>query len=368
MRLLINISNNIGGGSFQVAHSFVQECKKYSMNEYIVVVNSKVYQLFDIESFPSNFKFLCIKNNSFITLAKKMKVIETRYNPDVVFTVFGPSYWKSNAPQVVGFANPYYILIDRSITVGLKKCFSSLQYLLIRMKKIIHTFYMNHEADVIIAETKYCTEEFLKMFKKVKKGYTVSNTYSSFFEKAVLPIKHEKFVLLTVSKYYKHKNLEIINEVCKELSKKKISDIEFMLTLDENNYKRLFSHNPYVVNVGYTAPQDCPSLYAKADVMFLPTLAECFSASYPEAMKSRIPIITSDFEFAHSICNDAALYIDPFNPKDIVDKIITIKTNKQLYDSLIQKGECRINSFPVASKRCEKYLEICTETMLEYRK
>ena len=51
---------------------------------------------------------------------------------------------------------------------------------------------------------------------------------------------------------------------------------------------------------------------------------------------------------------DAALYINPFNPKDIVDKIIALKTNKQLYDSLVQKGKCRIKDFPVASKRCEK--------------
>lgn len=367
MKLLINISNNIGGGSFQVAHSFIQECKKHTENDYIVAINSRVYHLFDIESFPSNFKFLCIEGGSFLTLAKKMKVIEKKFNPEIVFTVFGPAYWRPNVPHVVGFANPYYISMNNKVADSLKKVFTKKQYLAIRLKKILHTFYMNRDADSLIAETQYCTDGFLKIFKKVKQGYTVSNTCNSFFDSFVEPIGHENFTLLTVCKYYKHKNLEIINKVCKELSSRKITDVKFILTLDNEIFEKLFKDNSYVINAGYTAPKDCPNLYAKADAMFLPTLAECFSASYPEAMKSQIPILTSDFEFAHSICNDAAIYFNPFNASEIAEKIVSLKNDKGLCDSLVKKGKTRLKNFPSAPNRCEEYLRICKETMEAYR-
>lgn len=363
MKLLINISNNIGGGSFQVAHSFVQECKNYLENNYIVAVNSKVYNLFDVALFPANFRFICIKNRFFFTLARRMKKVEKRFAPDVVFTVFGPSYWRSKSPQVIGFANPYYLLINEKIVGVLKKVFSKKEYFAILIKKILHTFYMNRDADVLIAETQYAMSEFLKIFKKVKKGYTVSNTCSSFFDFPIVRQRHKNFTLLTVCKYYKHKNLEIINAVTKKLSEKNVYDISFIVTLDDENFERLFKDNPYVINAGYTSPKDCPTLYAMADAMFLPTLAECFSASYPEAMKSGVPILTSDFKFAHSVCNNAALYFDPFNEKEITDKILALKTDETLYETLVHNGKKRLKDFSTAKNRCEEYLKICQEAM-----
>ena len=55
--------------------------------------------------------------------------------------------------------------------------------------------------------------------------------------------------------------------------------------------------------------------------MFLPTFLECFSASYAEAMLMKKPIITSNLGFAQNVCKDAAVYFDPCNPEDIIDKI-----------------------------------------------
>ena len=269
----------------------------------------------------------------------------------------------SVAPQVVGFANHYYILINENIAGVLKKCFSKKQYLAIRIKKILHTFYMNRDADVIVAETPYATEGFLKVFKKVKKGCTVSNTCSAFFDDMPKKRPHEHFVLLTVCKYYRHKNLEVINPVSEELLRRNVSDVRFVMTLDDDNFSRLFKDNPLVINAGYTEPKDCPALYANADAMFLPTLAECFSASYLEAMKSGIPILTSDFDFARSICKNAAVYFNPFCPEEICDRIIELKDDAALRERLIHKGEIRVKDFPSSKERCESYLNICKEAL-----
>ena len=155
--------------------------------------------------------------------------------------------------------------------------------------------------------------------------------------------------------------MEIINDITKRLVERNVQDIRFIVTLDDFNYDRLFKNNQYVINVGYTKPQDCPSLYANSDAMFLPTLAECFSASYPEAMKMQVPIITSDLPFAHSICKNAAIYVNPFDADEICDKIITLKDSESLKKQLINFMNIRFADFPNASERCKNYLTICNE-------
>ncbi|MFW5820255.1 MAG: glycosyltransferase, partial [Bacteroidota bacterium] len=104
-----------------------------------------------------------------------------------------------------------------------------------------------------------------------------------------------------------------------------------------------------------------PSLYQECDAMFLPSLLECFSASYPEAMAMEKPIITVDLGFAHSICNDSALFFNPIDSTDALNKIEALRINADLRKNLILKGKKRLEDFPSSKERAVKYLEICEE-------
>lgn len=363
MKLLINLSNNLGGGSVQVALSFVRECIKYFENEYVVAANEKIAKLFDFDSFPSNFKFLTVSESKWWKLSFAMKKIENEEKPDVVFTVFGPSYWRPNAQHVVGYANPYYFNMD-----GLfKKRMNKVQFIKLKLKRILHFYFMNRDTDVIITETEFTTAAYINLFHHVKKGFTVSNTCSNYFtdyKQNSAEKKSDYFTLLTLSKYYPHKNIEIIKDVCELLKQKSINDIRFVLTIDEENYKRIFGYdNKFVKTLGPVKPEDCPALYEKCDAMFLPTLAECFSASYPEAMIMKKPILTSNLPFATSVCNDAAIYFNPLDANDILEKILNLKTDKNLYDELVEKGFARYKDFPSAQERAKSYLSICNSVV-----
>ena len=92
--------------------------------------------------------------------------------------------------------------------------------------------------------------------------------------------------------------------------------------------------------------------------MFLPTLLECFSASYPEAMYMKCPILTSNLSFAHSLCGDSAIYFDPLNPKDIAEKILYLAREKEVQNSLIAKGTAQLSFFDSFDTRADKYLQI----------
>src|SRR5690606_5173583 len=94
----------------------------------------------------------------------------------------------------------------------------------------------------------------------------------------------------------------------------------------------------YIVYLGKVSIYQCPSLYQQSDYLFLPTLLECFSASYAEAMKMKNIILTSDLDFAKGICGDAAVYFNPLDEIDIVNRILEIDRNEERQLQLINNG------------------------------
>lgn len=369
MKLIVNLSNNLGGGGLQVALSFLSECRHFDQNEYHVFLSPDVARQTDRSVFGRNFFFYDIPAVPFWKLGRILSPLERQIRPDVVFTVFGPSYWRPKAKHVMGYARPHYIYPE---SIFLKKL-SFEERIRFNLKKSIQSFYIKHDADVYVAETEDVTARFKKIFEK-ERVYTVSNTCSKHYFSPQpfapkLPSRQpEEFRLLTLSAYYPHKNLEIIPKIIDALKdSSEAKHIRFALTLKPEDYQRVIpsQYREWVYNVGPVPVKECPALYQECDVMFLPTLLECFSASYPEAMAMNRPILTSDLGFAHSICGDAAMYFDPVNPCDIARKIVVLKNDASLRQSLVEKGRGRITAFPTARERAERYLELCTQYSID---
>lgn len=358
MKLLINASNNLTGGSLQVAMSFITECKNFPNNSYIVVLGNNINKQINKKDFLRNFKFYNVESSPFFKLAAQLKKIEKKEKPEVVFSVFGPSYWRPNAKHVMGFANPYY---GRN-SVYIKKMPLKEKFQL-KIKQILHSVYVNYDADIIISETNEASEAFRKTFKHINHFEVVSNNCSSFYWNYKISHKLENqnskyFKLLTLSNYRPNKNLECIPKVIEELNKRKIDNIQFILTIDNSIFQEKFSRYKEIINLGPQNAENCPSLYEQCNAMFLPSFLECFSASYPEAMIMERPILTSDLEFARDICKDAALFFNPNNPSDIAEKIIELKTSTGLYKNLIKKGLKRLKDFPTPKEKAKQILTI----------
>jgi len=173
-----------------------------------------------------------------------------------------------------------------------------------------------------------------------------------------LPEKqNDEFRFVYIAHNHANKNLQVINEVLPFLEE---YNIKFILTIDKHSFRTLFTQLlDKIINLEPISLKSCPSVYSQCDALFAPTLLETFSAAYPEAMKMGLPILTSDYTFSKDICADTALYFDPLNPDDIVEKIINIINNKKLQKKLIAKGSERLIFFETARSRAEKYIEIC---------
>ena len=114
MKLLINLSNHLGGGGLQVALSFLSECRQITDNEYHVFMSPNVARQVDRTSFGKNFFFYDIPSVPFWKLSRVLSPLEKQIRPDAVFTVFGPSYWRPKSKHLEGFARGYWIYPESS--------------------------------------------------------------------------------------------------------------------------------------------------------------------------------------------------------------------------------------------------------------
>lgn len=283
----------------------------------------------------------------------------------MVLSTSGPLYWKPRKPLLMGFNLPAYVYPESPFWTNKM---SLKRKILWAIKTHYHRYLFRKEATACFVQTDDVNER-LRKYLGMDAVYTISNTYSNIFKDVVqypnkLSTRVENEIrFLTICTYYPHKNLEIIPAVAHELERRGYLNVRFVLTLKNEDFESHFKHldTSKIINLGPVKSAECPSLYRECDVMFLPTLLECFSASYAEAMIMNKPIVTSDLGFAHTVCHDAALYFDPMNPVDIVDKIEMIVRNPELRDSLIEKGKQQLNQFGTAENRARQVLDLCNK-------
>lgn len=370
MNILINLLVIRAGGGLQVAHSLIHELKKIPNHKYNLLISQNILPLVDLESFPDNFSFYLI-DSSPSSLKKGMgskrliKRIERVSKPDVVFTLFGPSYWKPNSPHLCGYALPHFIYEESPFF----KLISWKERIKWKVRGFLKFLLFKRDSNFFVTETEDAAKRLSKKLKISRdQVFTVHNAYNSIFDQPTewnnvserINGRAEGFKLITISSSNLHKNLNIIPVVIDYLTTE-YPDFRFtfILSVEKNVFKNLSeNHSEHMLFLGKVSIKDCPDLYKQSDALFMPTLLECFTVSYLEAMKMNKPILTSNLPFARDICQNAASYFDPMRPEDIGEKIIDLAKNKELQNKLIQQGTERLRDFGTAADRAQSYLNI----------
>ena len=78
-----------------------------------------------------------------------------------------------------------------------------------------------------------------------------------------------------------------------------------------------------VVRLGYTPPDELPSLYRGASVVVYPSLYEGFGMPVVEAMACGVPVVASSHPSLDEACGDAAVRVDPRDPDALAGGIRT---------------------------------------------
>jgi glycosyltransferase involved in cell wall biosynthesis len=163
----------------------------------------------------------------------------------------------------------------------------------------------------------------------------------------------ERFKLLCLSKYSAHKNFEGILEACR-LAGERLGDLAIVTTVGRDHHRGApgfidaiarFGLSQRVINVGGIAPQRVGDFYAHVDGFLMPSRLETFCLPYVEAMSFGLPILTSDLDFAHAVCGDAAAYFDAWDAGSMADALVRFQADAGLRQRLGQAGRARAATF-----------------------
>ena len=286
--------------------------------------------------------------------------IVSTYNIDSVLTIFGPSGWVPKCSHLVGFAraqllmpdSPYYKRLKLSTLVKEKLYNNILAYFFTRNKPLIYT--ENPEIS-----------EMFRLKYNYKNIFTVTNYYNQIFDnkenwkEKKLP-SFSGYTLLHISGVCAHKNQVIAIDIAKILKNKypKLK-FRFVFTFEEKDFVLIPDEiKNYFTFIGKVNIEECPSLYEQADIMFQPTLMECFTATYPEAMRMKCPIVTTDLKFAHGLCGDAAYYYSPLSAEAAANAIYKVSTDNELRNKLIIAGINHLKKYDDYNQRTQKLIQI----------
>lgn len=367
MRIMIDASVCSVGGGVQVALNLLINIAHDQEFEVICVASPQLDAQLSTDLKKQFMFYMCEEN---VPLYKKriqgarIANIEEKYNPDLVFVVFGPSYWRSKAPCLQGFALPLMVYSDTRDYVYKNN-------IKLKIYQKILNFYKKQQfrknADYAVVET-HTFKQRLSSFMNfdVSKIFVVENSFNSNF----LIESHNKILcqsdflnIFVPSAYYPHKNLKILVDVAYFLKKefKFKFKFNFLIHKDSEDWKNIISFaklknvEEFFSTYGVVPNAKMKELYIINDFVLLPTLAEASTAVYPESFVSKRVLLTSDIDFARELCGNAAVFFDPLNARDIAEKIIAISADKEQQAQLINNGVERVKNFYLTPD--QKWLE-----------
>lgn len=160
------------------------------------------------------------------------------------------------------------------------------------------------------------------------------------------PDPHGRFRLFYLTRYYPHKNIELLVE-CFRRYGAQLRDVVLYLTIapDQHSGARRILEQirdprlaPFIVNLGPLSQRELVARFRSSDALVMPSLLESFSGTYIEAMALGCPILTSDLDFARGICRDAAVYFDPWSTESLLEAVKRVRDNHPLRSSLVERG------------------------------
>lgn len=365
MIFLINCSNLRAGGGLQVADSVCTQLDCFSQHQFHVVLPFRLRTTKDqLKHFPNVEVYSYEIPNSFATIVRGrdefLDNLVDKYKVDAVLTIFGPSRWCPQVPHLSGFAMAQLVIPDSPFCVRM----SLFQKVKWKLWCMVRQWSFKRSARYFWTENPYISAKLEKLLLN-SQVYTVSNFYNQIFdhpENWIRTIKLPEFdgvTCISISTHYPHKNFEILIKSVR-LLKEKYPEVQvrFVLTFTENEMPIPEDVRDSFVFIGKVDVAECPSLYEQCDIMFMPTLLECFTASYPEAMRMGKPIITTDLEFARGLCGDAACYYSAVDPNAAAEAIYKVATDREYARRLVEYGKKQLKTFDNYNQRAEKLISI----------
>lgn len=369
MRVLINTTNLVKGGALQVATALIAEILddprgvdwRFALSPQVAADVHKLTGRLPDQSVE--FRASPAKDRG---LRRDLVALADLIQPDAVFSVFGPAFVRFRQPHLLGCATPW-------VTNSTWLSYQTLPTIREKLSMWAWAKYSGwwlKQADAWVTESPAVKEGMHQRLGLPRDRIAVvSNTCAQpYFEhsrRAPFPSLKQKVRLLCFSAPYPHKCIDVIPAVAKELSARLPDrNFEFAVTLphDDPLWRKIEADArrlgvaSRIVNRGPILVADGPALYRDCHVCFMPTILECFTATYPEAMAMGLPIVTSDLDFARAVCGDAAVYFRPRDAADAAEQLQQLLTSGGQWTSLVARGKTVLSQLPTPRQRYSDYV------------
>ena len=116
-----------------------------------------------------------------------------------------------------------------------------------------------------------------------------------------------------------------------------------------------------VAVLGHVPPERLTALYQAASVLLFPSFDEGFGLPVLEAMANGLPVVASRVSALPEVGGDAALYVDPHDPRDIAEKVARAVEDASWRKAATLRGLERAREFTwrrVAERTLQVYGEV----------
>lgn len=363
LRILVDCAPLSGGGGSQVASAFLENLYTSDIADWVAIATEATFKVLS-PALQNDRRIVRVSKRNWFDLLRLNRQLlreEKAFGPDIVFSIFGPTYFKSRATQLVGFALPLMIydveppLRAPTYTVRFKEWLGRRAF---------------RRAEHIVVETETVKTRLSDRLGIDKTRISViGNSVNPLFVAAPFPnISDQRFSILVPAAHYPHKNLEIIPKVAAHLKQRAPDfEFEFLLTLNPSLPEWLSINRDavglgvekHVRTLGTLTLATLATHYQRASAIFLPTIREASTAVYPESFQARRPLVTSDLDFARELCGDAALYIPPTDPAAIADTLLQLSSDTALQADLVARGELRLKThYPSSDTKFSQQIDL----------
>ncbi len=163
---------------------------------------------------------------------------------------------------------------------------------------------------------------------------------------------NKKFLLYT-GVWRNHKNIPRLIKAFNILKNEKNLDLQLVITGKPDPYYpevketvKNLKLGKSIIFTGMVSEKELIELYSEAKIYVFPSLYEGFGLPPLEAMKTQTPVAVSNISCIPEVCGEEnAVFFNPYDIKDMAEKIFTLYKDKNLQEKLIKNGLSHIKNF-----------------------
>ena len=313
-----------------------------------------------------NLKSIIIKNQLLKKIARKILFISSNF--------FKPSYelyWQPNFIPNIDIDAKKIVTTVHDFSFILHRDFHPKE----RIEHFEKYFFKNIvKSDMIITGSYFSKQEILERLnfneERIKVIYHgLNHALFKVYDDIKLDFELPQKFILSVGSIEPRKNLEGLLKAYNLLDKKVKDEYKLVLVgfkgWENKELMQLITKDEKNISyLGFISDEELAKVYNKAICFVFASFYEGFGLPILEAMACATPVLSSNTTSMPEVGADAALYCNPNDTEDIKNKLEQLLSDKNLQNSMIEKGLQRVQEFSW-EKSASEHIKVFEELLNE---